>query len=41
MMQDGAFWPVGSNSLSILVDNLPKRLYYIDNCPENFKGEKK
>ena len=40
MMQDGAFWPVGSNTLSIFVDNLDKRLYYIDNCPENFKGTK-
>lgn len=40
MMQDGAFWPMGSNTFSIFVDNLDKRLYYIDNCPENFKGTK-
>lgn len=40
MMQDGSYWSGGSNSLTILVDNLPKRLYYMCDCPQNFKGEK-
>ena len=40
MMQDGSYWSGGSNSLTILVDNLPKRLYYMSECPQNFKGEK-
>ena len=39
MMQDGAYWSGGSTSLNILVDNLPKRLYYMSECPQNFKGE--
>lgn len=40
MMQGGAYWSGGSTSLTILVDNLPKRLYYMNECPQNFKGEK-
>jgi hypothetical protein len=39
-MQDGSYWSGGSTSLTILVDNLPKRLYYMSECPQSFKGEK-